>query len=105
MSKRLSSGEASQSGPSEYERQAIHAIHAWKNPEIGWLGKAWEAIDWPFSKATAAIQKLPGVQWSIDKGTPPVEWLLKKSVGGLVSLLNDGGAMVCAPERHICGLR
>ena len=84
--------------PSEYERKAIRAIHAWKNPQIGWFEKAWEAINWPLSKANSAIKKVPGVQWAIDKGTPPVEWVLQKSVGGLVTLLNDSAQWSVRPK-------
>lgn len=84
--------------PSDYERKAIHAIHAWKNPQIGWFGKAWETINWPLSRATDAIKKIPGVQWTIGKGTPPVEWVLQKTVGGLVTLLNDSAQWSIRPK-------
>jgi len=93
MPKRTSTSSNSRKKPSAYERKAIHAIHAWKNPKSGWFDKAWEA-----SKATTAIKKIPGVQWTIDKGTPPVEWVLQKSVGGLVTLLNDGAHWSVRPK-------
>jgi hypothetical protein len=84
--------------PSDYERKAIHAIHTWKNPQIGWFGKAMEVINWPLSKATTVIKKVPGVQWTLDKGTPPVEWVLRKTVRGLVTLLNDGAQWSVRPK-------
>ncbi len=67
-----------QKQPSEYEKSAIVSIHSWKNPEIGWFGKAIEFINWPLEKAGEFVAEVPGV-----------DWVLEKAIGGLVSLLND----------------
>ena len=64
--------------PSEYELTSIKQIHEWKNPQVGWSGKAMEIIDWPLKKAGDLITDVPGV-----------EWVIEKSVGGLVNLLNN----------------
>jgi hypothetical protein len=95
---RAGSGDKSRKKPSEYERKAIHAIHAWKNPQIGWFGKAWETINWPLSKASTAIEKMPGFKWAKAKGKAPIEWVLQKTVGGLVTLLNDAAQWSVRPK-------
>ena len=64
--------------PSDYELEAIKQIHAWKNPELGWFGKAMECINWPLDKAAEKVM-------DVDQ----IKWVLEKAVGGLVSLLND----------------
>ncbi len=63
---------------SKYELASIKQIHEWKNPQLGWSGKAMEIINWPLEKAGDLITDVPGV-----------EWVIEKSVGGLVNLLND----------------
>lgn len=63
---------------SEYERTAVFSIHEWKNPEIGWFGKAMEVINWPIEKAGDLITQVPSV-----------DWVIEKAIGGLVGLLND----------------
>jgi hypothetical protein len=98
MTKRKPAAKKPKREPSEYERKAIHAIHEWKNPKLGWFGKTMEVINWPLSKAAVAIKKVPGVQWTIDKGTPPIEWVLQKTVGGIVTLLNDGAQWSVRPK-------
>ena len=62
----------------EYEKTAVISIHEWKNPQIGWFGKAMEIINWPLEKAGDLITEVPGV-----------DWVIEKTVGGLVSLLNE----------------
>ena len=62
----------------EYERSAVSSIHEWKNPQINWLGKAMEVVNWPLEKAADLTTEVPGV-----------DWVIEKAVGGLVSLLND----------------
>ena len=63
---------------SEYELASIKQIHEWKNPHVGWFDKAMENINWPIEKAGDLITGVPGV-----------EWVIGKSFGGLVNLLND----------------
>lgn len=62
----------------EYERLAIASIHEWKSPQIGWFGKTMEVVNWPLEKAEGLITEVPGV-----------DWIIEKSVGGLIGLLND----------------
>lgn len=64
--------------PNTYETDAIKQIEKWKNPEKGIFGKALSVINWPIKKVGEGVMKIPGVEWTIGK-----------SVGGLVSLLND----------------
>jgi hypothetical protein len=63
---------------SEYEKLAVASIHQWKNPQIGWFGKAMEVVNWPLEKAGDLITDVKGV-----------DWVIEKTIGGLVSLLND----------------
>ncbi|MCK5686601.1 EcsC family protein [bacterium] len=62
----------------KYEKEAIVGIHEWKNPQIGWFGKAMEIINWPIERAGDLITEVPGV-----------EWVIEHAIGGLVSFLND----------------
>jgi len=62
----------------EYEKSAVASIHEWKNPQVGWFGKAMEVVNWPLEKAGGLIAEVPGV-----------DWVIEKSIGGLVGLLND----------------
>lgn len=57
-----------------------------------------EKIDYPLSKATKALGNVPGAQWTIDKGTQGVEWVLQKTVGGLVEVLNDTAQRSVRPK-------
>lgn len=61
-----------------YERNAIAAIHAWKNPQLGWFGQAMKTINWPLDKA--------GDKLFTAAGVGPV---IRKSIEGLTSVLND----------------
>ena len=72
---------------SAYERSAAISIHQWKNPQIGWFGKAMEIINWPLEKASNLITEIPGV-----------DWVIEKSIGGIVSLLNDFAHWTVRPE-------
>lgn len=63
---------------SKYELASIKQIHEWKNPDVGWFGKAMENINWPIEKAGDLITSVPGV-----------EWVIEKTIGGLIGLLND----------------
>ena len=71
----------------EYERNAIAGIHAWKNPELGWFDHAMKAINWPFDKAGDAVFATPGV------GD-----VLRKSIEGLTSVLNDAAHWSVRPD-------
>ncbi len=74
--------------PTSYEIQAIREIHAWKNPEISWLDKSLEAINWPADKAAKLISAVPGA-----------DVIISKTVGGLVSILNDLAHWSISPDR------
>jgi len=72
---------------SEYEHSAVTSIHEWKNPQIGWFGKAIEIANWPLEKIGKFATEVPGV-----------DWVIEKSVGGLVSLLNDLAHWTVRPD-------
>lgn len=61
-----------------YERQALMEINAFKNPSPTTIKKVVAALSWPVEKLSEGVMAIPGVEWAISK-----------SVGGLVSLLND----------------
>jgi hypothetical protein len=71
----------------EYEKSAVASIHEWKNPQIGWFGKAMEIVNWPIEKAGDLITEVPGV-----------DWVIEKAIGGLVSLLNDFAHWTVRPD-------
>lgn len=64
--------------PSAYERRAIEEIHRWKHPKKGWFGTAVDIVSRPLDAAGDLFTKIPGVGW-----------VLEKSIGGVVGLLND----------------
>jgi len=68
----------SDNGPSEYEKEAIKEIHIWKNPNLTWFGKGMQSLSWPLDKAGNIVMEAPGIGW-----------VIKKSVGGIVSVAND----------------
>jgi len=72
---------------SKYEDLGIKEIHLWKSPKMGWLDKAMEVINLPLNKAGELANNIPGVEWVIDK-----------TIGGLVSLLNDLAHWSVRPE-------
>lgn len=80
-------GDAMKKKLSKYEQSAVASIHEWKNPQIGWFGKAMEVINWPLEKASDFITSVPGV-----------DWVIEKAVGGLVSLLNDLAHWTVRPD-------
>ncbi len=73
--------------PTNYERGAITEIHLWKNPSESWLSSTLGFINWPIEKAGELANKIPGV-----------EWVIEKSIGGLVSILNDFAHWSVRPE-------
>jgi hypothetical protein len=73
--------------PSSYDKLALAEIHEWKNPSLGWFGYAMRTVAWPFNKAGELVTQIPGVDWVIDK-----------SVGGIVGLLNDAAHFTVRPE-------
>ncbi|MCF8074022.1 MAG: EcsC family protein [Desulfarculaceae bacterium] len=65
-------------GMSKYEKLALLSIHEWKNPQVGWWGRTMEVVNYPADKAGELVMKTPGV-----------DWVIQKTIGGLVSLIND----------------
>lgn len=74
-------------GPSQYEKDALKSIHTWKNYEIGWFSKALDVFNQPLQKAVAALTSTPGI-----------DWVMQKSVGGVISLLSDLANWSVRPE-------
>lgn len=66
---------------SGYEKTALVAIHAWKNPTMTWWDKALEVINYPIDKAGELAMAIPGV-----------EWVIQKAGVGALGLINDGAA-------------
>ncbi len=64
--------------PSAYERQALREIHQWKNPKVGWLGKAVDRFNQGLHGVANLVRKVPGVDWTIDN-----------VVSGLLRLTNE----------------
>ena len=71
---------------SEYDRRAILAIHAWKHPKLTWFDRAMTVINAPLEWGGDLAMKIPGV-----------EWVIEKSFGGILKLLNDGAAATVRP--------
>ena len=64
--------------PSAYERQALREIHQWKNPTVGWFGKAMDRFNQGLHSVANLVRKVPGVDWTIDN-----------VVSGLLRLTNE----------------
>lgn len=63
---------------SAYEVRALEAIREWREPSKGWGSKALAVVNRPLEALGAGAGKIPGF-----------EWVLEKSVGGLLNLAND----------------
>lgn len=64
--------------PSAYEQQALREIQLWKNPKMGWFGKAVDGLNRRLHDATDLIRKVPGVDWTIEN-----------VVSGLLRVMNE----------------
>ncbi len=64
--------------PSAYEWQALREIHQWKNPKVGWFGKAMDRFNQGLHGVANLVRKVPGVDWTIDN-----------VVSGLLRLTNE----------------
>ncbi len=73
--------------PTKYEKGAITDIHLWKNPSESWLSSTLGFMNWPIEKAGELANKIPGV-----------DWVIQKSIGGLISILNDFAHWTVRPE-------
>lgn len=82
-----SEGSISLNHHSDYEAHALKQIHIWKNPERTWLDGAVAVINWPLEKAGAAVMKVPGLSYAIEK-----------SFTGILGIINDGTQWSVRPE-------
>lgn len=70
-----------------YEKKALNEIHDWKNPKVGWFGKALKVINEPLNTAGNAVLAAPYVGDA-----------LQKAVKGLISVCNDAAQWSVRPE-------
>lgn len=76
---------------SNYEKKELAVIHKWKHPEKGWIGSAIQTITTPFAYAGKKLKEIPGVNIVIDTA-------IEKTIGGLVTLLNDAAQWTVRSE-------
>lgn len=84
--------------PSKYELNALKGIHAWKEPGVGWFGRALQTLKWPISKAQEGVKSLPGYEKANSYGKPAIDWILEKSAGGLIRLINGAAQRTVRPN-------
>jgi hypothetical protein len=65
--------------PSENEISILREIKEWKQPSESSLKKITKIINLPFDKGYDLVNKVPGVEFAIEK-----------SIGGIINLINDG---------------
>lgn len=70
-----------------YEKKALKEIHDWKNPKVGWIGKALQVINEPLNTAGNAVLS-----------TPYVGETIQKAVKGLISVCNDAAQWSVRPD-------
>ncbi|MEZ4322539.1 MAG: EcsC family protein [Myxococcota bacterium] len=81
------------SAPSPYEETAIHAIHAWRNPSVGWLRWSFGVLTAPIDLVGRLVLKIPGLNW-----------IIANVLGGLLGMLNDGAAWTVRQKAILRGL-
>ena len=101
MPRKRSTSSRRRKKPSAYENKALRAIHEWKNPKLGWFGKVLEYTNVPFSKLNEAAKKLPGYEKVARHGRTAMDFVLEKSVAGLLHVINDWTQKTVSPTR-IC---
>ncbi|OAT78152.1 hypothetical protein A9B99_18615 [Mangrovibacter phragmitis] len=62
----------------DYDKKTLLEIHAWKNPQRGWLDKAIDVVNKPLNAAGEAVLS-----------TPVVGDAIQKAAEGLISVCND----------------
>lgn len=72
---------------SPYERRALAEIDAWRNPPRTWWAATTELIGKPIDAAGDLVLSVPGA-----------ELVIEKTIGGLLSLLNDAAQWSVRPE-------
>jgi len=72
---------------SDYEKQALVQIHAWKNPQQTWFDSAMVYVNKPLELAGKAVDTIPGFTqtWS-------------KAMNGIVGLVNDASQWSVRPS-------
>lgn len=63
---------------SDYERQALTQIHAWKNPQQTWFDSAMAYVNKPLEIAGKAVDKIPGFTETCSN-----------AMNGIIGLVND----------------
>lgn len=82
------------------EETALAEIREWKQPKGSWLDGPKRLATWAAGKAGSAIEAAPGgksamgaakdaADWASDNVGPKIDYVVEKSVGGLISTLND----------------
>ncbi len=64
--------------PSEYEKQVIREIEAWRNPPETWYSAATRTVKSTWNDVTNLVRRVPGVEWTMDN-----------VVSGLLDLTNE----------------
>ncbi|MDY0936176.1 EcsC family protein [Pseudomonas viridiflava] len=72
---------------SKYEQHALKEIHNWKEPEVGWFGRAMRVINQPLDKAGDLLFNAPGVGPAI-----------RGAIEGLTSVCHDAAQWSVRPE-------
>ncbi|HET6569211.1 MAG TPA: EcsC family protein [Rhodothermales bacterium] len=67
-----------EAAPSAYERRAYAEIQLWKEPRMGWFGRAVDGMNAAVHGATDLVRRVPGVDWTIQN-----------VVSGLLRLTNE----------------
>ena len=80
--------------PSPYEQRALAEIHKWKNPKLGPVRRAIDKAK-GYASDFAEWSHLADVGRAVE---PAYAWVVEKTVGGLVSLLNDAAQWSVRPE-------
>ena len=63
----------------DYELKVLNEIHEWKNPSENVISRISKVINYPIDKGYELVNKVPGVEFAIEK-----------SMGGIVNLINEG---------------
>lgn len=72
---------------SNYEKQALKQIHAWKNPQQTWFDTAMAYVNKPLALAGQAIDKIPGFTDTCNK-----------AMNGVIGLVNDASQWSVRPS-------
>jgi hypothetical protein len=90
---------------SPYEAKALRAIHMWKNPSLSWFGKILEYTNVPFAKLNELAKNVPGYEAASQHGRTALDWVLERSVNGLLHVINDWTQKTVSPSRIYADFR